>query len=107
MAYKCFADKCAQKAELRSTGYHLPHPTHFCPVCKTAYWLHDIEHKDAKNKVVYRECVMKNYPYNKTTWGSKPAEYYLDTYDYWWRETENKAKHDEEERKRKKEEEEN
>jgi len=107
MAYNCWSNKCAQKPELRITGFHIPHPTHFCPICKRAYWIHTIEHKDAKNKIVFTEYHIKDVPFNKTNWGAKPASYYLDTYDYWWRELENKEKYEELERAKKKAEEEN
>jgi len=107
MKRKCSSDKCAQQAPLRQTGFHSPHPIYFCPVCKTGYWEHEKVIRDAGGRTINKEYSLKDYPDDPKKWGAKKASYYFDKYDYWWRELENKAKHEAEEKAKRRKEEEN
>ena len=75
---KCVSYKCNMKPELCVSGWHSPHPTYYCPVCRESYWEHVV--KDEKNTIVGIE--LKNFPPFK--WGAKSKEHYLSSSRYGW-----------------------
>jgi len=75
---KCSSDKCSLKPELCVSGWHSPHPTYFCPVCRESYWEHVV--KDEKETIVGIE--LKNFPPFK--WGAKSKDHYLSSSRYGW-----------------------
>ena len=80
---KCTHERCAQKPELKQTGWHSPHPVYYCPVCKRGYFEHTEEVKDAKNKVVFIKVWYRDHTQSEK-WGMKSAQHYFENYDYDW-----------------------
>jgi len=75
---KCSSSKCSLKPELCVSGWHSPHPTYYCPVCRESYWEHVV--KDDKDTIVGFE--LKNFPPFK--WGVKSKDHYLSSSRYGW-----------------------
>lgn len=77
---KCTSRQCAMQPDLRATGYGDPHPTLYCPVCKTGYWLIEKGITNAwTGKLEEYSAEYKTYPKN----GQDPEIWYKD-HSYWW-----------------------